>query len=315
MEFSHYSVMLPECMDGLAIRGSGVYLDGTAGGGGHSIEIAKRLTTGRLICLDQDPDAVKAASERLRDFACAQVVQANFKDMREVLDSLGVPKLDGVLLDLGVSSYQLDQAERGFSYNKDALLDMRMSQSGRSARELVNEEPVDSLAAILRDYGEERFAYKIALNIDRRRKLKPIETTLELGEIIKEAVPAASRREKNPCKRSFQAIRIAVNGELDALQEGLTAAFDSLNTGGRLVVLTFHSIEDRMVKKAFAEFCTGCTCPPEFPVCVCHKKPRGRLVNKKPITADAKELEINRRSHSAKLRIIEKIRNSIYDGE
>jgi len=315
MEFSHYSVMLPECMEGLAIKSNGIYLDGTAGGAGHSREIAKRLEDGMLISLDQDPDAILTATERLREYPVARVIQANFKEMRSVLDELQIDKVDGVLLDLGVSSHQLDQAERGFSYNKDAPLDMRMSQSGRSARDLVNEESVETLAAILRDYGEERFAYKIAQNIDRHRKVKPIETTFELSDIIKEAVPAASRREKNPCKRSFQALRIAVNGEMTALQEGLEAAFDSLAIGGRLVVLTFHSLEDRMVKQTFAEYCKGCTCPPEFPVCVCGKKPRGVLVNRKPITATKEELEVNRRSHSAKLRIIEKVRHSVYDGE
>lgn len=308
MEFSHCPVMLKECMEGLNIREDGIYVDGTAGGGGHSSEIAKRLTTGRLFSLDQDPDAVKAASERLRPYPQAQVIRTNFKDMTNVLLGVGVSKVDGVLLDLGVSSYQLDTAERGFSYQQDAPLDMRMSQSGISARDVVNTYSVDELSRILREYGEEKFAYNIAKNIVRHREASPIETTFQLAEIIKTSVPAASRREKNPCKRSFQAIRIAVNSELDVLSGGIDAAFDLLNIGGRLVIITFHSLEDRMVKQKFAEFCKGCTCPPEFPVCVCHNEPKAKLINRKPILPSKEELDINRRSQSAKLRILEKCR-------
>lgn len=308
MEFSHYPVMLNECMEGLHIREDGIYVDGTAGGGGHSSEIAKRLTTGRLFSLDQDPDAVKAAGERLRPYPQAQVIRTNFKDMTDALLGVCVRKVDGVLLDLGVSSYQLDTAERGFSYQQDAPLDMRMSQSGLSARDVVNTYSVDELTRILREYGEEKFAYNIAKSIVRHRETSPIETTFQLAEIIKASVPAASRREKNPCKRSFQAIRIAVNSELDVLSQGIDAAFDLLNIGGRLVIITFHSLEDRMVKQKFAELCKGCICPPEFPVCVCHNEPKAKLVNRKPILPSREELDTNRRSQSAKLRILEKCR-------
>lgn len=309
MEFQHIPVMLEACMDGLNIRPDGIYVDGTAGGGGHSSEIARRLKGGRLIALDQDPDAVAAASERLAEFPQAQVVRANFRDMRQVLDGLGIARADGILLDLGVSSHQLDTAERGFSYLKDAPLDMRMSQEGPSAKDLVNSAPVSELARILREYGEEKFALRIAQNIARRREEAPIERTLELAEIIKASMPAAARREKNPCKRSFQALRIAVNSELDALSQGIDAAFDSLSPGGRLCVITFHSLEDRMVKQKFADLCRGCICPPDFPVCVCGHTPAGRLPSRKPILPDEEELAANRRSQSAKLRVIEKIKD------
>ena len=309
MEFQHIPVMLEACMDGLNIRPDGIYVDGTAGGGGHSSEIARRLKGGRLIALDQDPDAVAAASERLAEFPQAQVVRANFRDMRQVLDGLGIARADGILLDLGVSSHQLDTAERGFSYLKDAPLDMRMSQEGPSAKDLVNSAPVSELARILREYGEEKFALRIAQNIARRREEAPIERTLELAEIIKASMPAAARREKNPCKRSFQALRIAVNSELDALSQGIDAAFDSLAEGGRLCIITFHSLEDRMVKQKFAALCRGCICPPDFQVCVCGHTPEGRLPTRKPILPDENELAVNRRSQSAKLRIIEKIKD------
>ena len=309
MEFQHIPVMLEPCMEGLNIRPDGIYVDGTAGGAGHSSEIARRLTTGRLISLDQDPDAVETASQRLSQFPCAQVVRANFRDMRQVLDTLGIDRVDGVLLDLGVSSHQLDTAELGFSYQKDAPLDMRMSQEGVSARDLVNEAPAAELARIFREYGEEKFAWQIARNIVRRREQAPIERTMELAEIIKSSMPAAARREKNPCKRSFQALRIAVNSELDALSQGIDAAFDSLSPGGRLCVITFHSLEDRMVKQKFADLCRGCICPPDFPVCVCGHTPAGKLPSRKPILPDEEELAANRRSQSAKLRVIEKIKD------
>lgn len=307
MEFNHVSVMLRECIEGLHVKPEGNYLDGTAGGAGHSLEIAKRLTTGRLIALDQDPDAVQTASERLSIFPQAQVVQANFRNLDRVLEELSVDGLDGVLLDLGVSSHQLDEASRGFSYQSDAPLDMRMSQSGFSAKDLVNTWPADEIARILREYGEENFARQIAYRIQRQREAKQIETTSELAEIVKAAMPAAARREKNPCKRTFQALRIAVNQELDSLSEGLDQAFASLHSGGRLVILTFHSLEDRMVKRRYQEWCRGCTCPPDFPVCVCGNKPKARLVSRKPLTASPEELEVNRRSKSAKLRILEKL--------
>lgn len=307
MEFNHISVMLNECIDGLNINPNGIYVDGTAGGAGHSKEIAKRLENGKLFALDQDPDAVKTATERLSPFKTAKVITSNFRDMDLVLREEGVDGVDGVLLDLGVSSHQLDEAERGFSYHTDAPLDMRMSQKGLSAKDVVNTFDEFELTRILREYGEEPFARKIAQNIVKARNEKEIETTLELAEIIKASVPAAKRREKNPCKRSFQAIRIAVNHELDSLSEVLDKAFEALNSGGRLVILTFHSLEDRMVKQRFNEWCKGCICPPDFPICVCGNKPKAKLINKKPIVATEEELEVNKRSHSAKLRIIEKL--------
>ncbi len=306
MEFKHYSVLLRECIDGLNIKPDGIYADGTAGGAGHSAEIAKRLTTGRLLALDRDPDAIAVATERLRTYSCAKVIQANFNEIADVCRREQVDKLDGVLLDLGVSSYQLDNAERGFSYRSDAPLDMRMSQSGMSAKEIVNTYSLDELNRIIRDYGEERYSYSIAKNIVKARADKPLETTLELAEIIKASMPAAARREKNPCKRTFQAIRIAVNSELDSLSAGLGAAFELLAPGGRLVVITFHSLEDRIVKQAFAEWCRGCICPPDFPVCVCGNEPKARLVTRKPILPTKQELAENPRSQSAKLRILEK---------
>lgn len=306
MEFSHYSVMRDKCIEGLAIRPDGIYVDGTAGGAGHSSEIARRLTTGRLIAFDQDPDAVQTATERLSPYPQAEVVQDNFRNMKEALYARGISQVDGVLLDLGVSSHQLDEASRGFSYLHDAPLDMRMSQQGMSAYDVVNTWSADEIARILREYGEEPFAYKIAQSIVRKRTSAPIRTTLELAELVKAAVPAARRREKNPCKQTFQAIRIAVNDEMQSLSQGLDEAFSLLAPGGRLVILTFHSLEDRMVKHRYLSWCKGCICPPDFPVCVCHRKPQAKLVNRKPITASPEELKENRRSTSAKLRIIEK---------
>lgn len=306
MEFVHIPVLLSECMEGLNIKPDGVYVDATAGGAGHSREIAKRLTTGRLIAIDRDPEAVAVAAERLKDFN-AEVVHRNYSEIDEVLSERGISGADGILLDLGVSSHQLDQAERGFSYHSDALLDMRMSKEGMSAKDVVNTYSFEELSRIIFEYGEEKFARNIALNIVRQREIKPIETTLELAEIVKSSVPQKVRREKNPCKKTFQAIRIEVNSEFTHLGTALDKAFDCLNKGGRLCIITFHSLEDRMVKQKFAEFCKGCICPPEFPVCVCGKTPRGRLVNKKPIEAGKEELEANLRSRSAKLRIIEKL--------
>lgn len=306
--FQHVSVLLNESIEGLNIKPDGIYVDGTAGGAGHSSEIAKRLTTGRLIALDKDPDAIATATERLSKYPCATVVRSDFAEIPAVLDSLGIDKVDGVLLDLGVSSHQLDEAERGFSYHSEAPLDMRMSQEGLSAYDLVNGVSGAELAKILYDYGEEKFAPRIVNAILDARAVKPIETTTELADIVRNAVPAAVRRkEGHPARKTFQAIRIAVNGELDRLSETLDRAFERLAPGGRFAIITFHSLEDRMVKQAFAEYTKGCTCPPEFPVCICGKTPRGKLVSRKPIEPTPEELEVNHRSRSAKLRIIEKL--------
>ena len=307
MEFHHVPVLLNECMDGLAIDPAGIYLDGTAGGAGHSREIAKRLTTGRLIALDQDPDAVATATERLKGLP-ARVVRANFREAPRVLAELGIPQINGALLDLGVSSHQLDDAARGFSYHADAPLDMRMSQSGPTAADLLNSLDREELTRILRDYGEEPYAWQIAGRIVAARQQQPLATTLQLAELVASAVPPAERRKhKNPARRTFQAIRIAVNSELDALNEGLDGIFGCLAPGGRLCVITFHSLEDRLVKNKFRRWAQKCTCPPEFPVCVCGGKPKAKLITRHPIEADAGELEENRRSRSAKLRVLEKL--------
>ena len=306
MEFQHKSVLLKESIDGLDIKPDGVYIDCTTGGGGHSLEIARRLGKGRLFCFDQDKEAIEAAKKRLREYSPIFVTR-NFAEMGEILAEYGVDKVDGILMDLGVSSYQLDNRERGFSYHDDAPLDMRMSGEGESARDVVNEYGKEELIRILRLYGEEKYAVSIAGGIVKKREVSPIETTSELAEIIKNNVPIKVRKEKNPCRKTFQAIRIEVNRELEVLEKGLAAGFELLNKGGRMAIITFHSLEDRIVKNAFKEYCTGCTCPPDFPVCVCGKKPRGKLVNKKPIEAEESELEENPRSRSAKLRIIEKL--------
>lgn len=308
MSFEHTPVMLDECMTGLNIDPDGIYIDGTAGGGGHSSEIARRLVGGRLISLDKDPQAVEAAGERLRQYPQAQVIRSDFAEIPSVLDSMGIDKVNGILLDLGVSSHQLDTPERGFSYNADAPLDMRMSGVGLSAYDVVNGWSWEDLTRILREYGEEKFAARISDNIITAREAAPLKTTGELVEIIRSSIPAPARREGgNPAKRTFQAIRIAVNGELGSLEVCLDVAFERLANKGRFVILTFHSLEDRMVKRKFAEYCEGCTCPPDFPICVCGKKPRASLVNRKPITASQEELAENKRSKSAKLRILEKI--------
>ena len=306
MEFSHVSVLLKETVDGAFTDPNGVYADLTTGGGGHSYELASRLDGGRLICFDQDKEALEAAGERLKGLPVT-LVRSNFCEMKSVLAEMGIKELDGIIADLGVSSHQLDTAERGFSFHNDAPLDMRMSGEGLSARDVVNEYDEGELAKILFDYGEEKFGNRIARGIVNVRLTAPIETTGQLAEIIKSSVPAAYRREKNPCRKSFQAIRIEVNHELDVLETALTDGFDVLKKGGRMSVITFHSLEDRIVKNRFREFCTGCTCPTEFPVCVCGRKPMGRLIDKKPITASAEELERNPRSRSAKLRIAEKV--------
>lgn len=307
MEFSHKPVLFTEAVDALQMKPDGVYVDGTAGGGGHSAAIAARLSeSGRLICIDQDPDAIAVLQKRLGGLPQVTIVQENFAHIDTVLSNLEIPGADGILVDLGVSSHQLDTPERGFSFHTDAPLDMRMSQQGPTAAELVNTLDERSLARILSEYGEERYARSIARNIVRAREKGPLETTLQLADLVKASMPAASRREGgHPARRTFQALRIAVNGELDMLSSGLDAMFDRLNPGGRLAAITFHSLEDRMVKQRFASWCEGCVCPPDFPVCVCGRTPRARLPFKVK-GPSAQELEANPRSRSAKLRAVEK---------
>lgn len=306
-EFIHKPIMLEECIDGLAIKPDGIYIDGTCGGAGHSKEIAKKLSTGMLYGLDQDPDAVETATQRLLGLN-AKVIQTNFRQAKAALSEFGIEKIDGVLLDLGVSSYQLDTAQRGFSYNADAFLDMRMSKEGETAADLVNNLSVQEITDILREYGEEKFAYGIAKKIVLARQTVPITTTKQLSEIVNSAVPAAIRRkEKNPSRKTFQALRIAVNDELGALQDALEELFDMLSVGGRMCVITFHSLEDRIVKQYFKNLTISCTCPKEFPICVCGGTASGKLITRKPIEARETEQEENRRSRSAKLRIIEKL--------
>lgn len=307
MEFSHIPVLLDQTIEALNIKEDGIYVDGTAGGGGHSQEIAKRLKSGRLISIDRDPDALAAASKRLEPYPQAKVVEGNFSDMREILDNEGIGLVDGILLDIGVSSFQLDAPQRGFSFHNDAPLDMRMSKSGATAADLVNSLTAQQISKILFEYGEEKFSRSIASAIIREREKAPIETTGRLAEIISSAVPAKAKRNGHPARQSFQALRIAVNGELDNLSKGLDEASESLNIGGILAVITFHSLEDRMVKQRFASLCKGCTCPPDFPVCVCGKVPFGELLFRSPKTASEDELEKNPRSRSAKLRAIRRI--------
>ena len=303
MEFIHMPVLLEETIDALQIKPDGIYIDGTAGGAGHAQEIAKRLTTGHLYALDRDPDAVATAKDRLAPYP-ASVIQSNFDLMDLVMRERGVDGVDGILMDLGVSSYQLDKPERGFSYHKDAPLDMRMSKEGISAYDIVNENSKESLANIFGTYGEEKFAFRIAQRIVEEREKAPIATTAQLAELIANAVPAAARRDGHPARRCFQAIRIAVNGELDSLSDGLDKAFSLLKKDGVLAVITFHSLEDRMVKQRFREYCTGCTCPPDLPVCVCGKTPKGRLAFRKPKEPSLSEVQSNPRSRSARLRAI-----------
>ena len=309
-EFHHISVLLEECLEGLNIKPDGIYVDGTLGGAGHSSRIAAELTTGMLIGIDRDPVALKAAGERLAPFGeRVKLVHANFSEVAQVLQELNLSGMDGMLMDLGVSSPQLDDGQRGFSYMADAPLDMRMNGNDPfNAAQLVNTWSQAELKRILYDYGEERYAPQIAAAICRRREQKPIETTLELVDIIRSAMPPAALREKqHPAKRSFQAIRIAVNDELSAVEKVMGDAIRLLKPGGRLAVITFHSLEDRIVKNAMAEAAKGCTCPPSFPVCVCGKKPLVKIISRKPITASEEELEQNPRSRSAKLRVCEKL--------
>lgn len=308
MEFHHISVLLNECIDNLNIRPDGIYVDGTMGGGGHSLEIAKRLTTGRLICIDQDPNAHEAAGKRLAEYKDRiTFVRDNFGNIANILDSLGIEKIDGMLLDIGVSSHQLDEAERGFSYQQDAPLDMRMNPDRPfSAYDVVNGYDEDELDRVIFTYGEERWARRIAQFIVKEREAKPIETTGELVDIIKKAVPKGARKDgPHPAKRTFQAIRIEVNGELEVLQRAIDDVAARLAGGGRLCIITFHSLEDRIVKEAFRKQENPCICPPQFPVCVCGKKPLGRVITRKPILPSKEELEENPRSRSAKLRVLE----------
>ena len=307
MEFHHKTVLLEEAVELLNVKPDGIYIDGTTGGAGHSRLIASKLKGGRLISLDKDPDAIIAAGERLAEYSCATVVERDFSLFDEVLDELGIDKVDGMLLDLGVSSHQLDKAERGFSYHQDAPLDMRMSQKGLSARDIVNEYDADTLARILREFADEKFAFRIANAIVNARAKEPIETTLQLADIVSSAVPASARRDGHPARKTFQAIRIAVNGELDCLSLFLDKAIDRLNPDGVISIITFHSLEDRMVKHRFAEWCVGCTCPPDFPVCVCGKKPKAKLVNRKPIEPTDEQVGENYRVRSAKLRGLRKL--------
>ena len=310
MEFVHRSVLLWECIDALNIKPDGIYLDGTLGGAGHSSQIAQRLTTGRLIGVDRDTVALEAAKQRLAPWMDrVTLVHSNFSEIASILDDLGLDKIDGMLFDLGVSSPQLDDGSRGFSYMADAPLDMRMNrEDGLTAYHVVNQWPREELRRILFDYGEERYAPLIAAAIERKRAEKPIETTMELVDIIRGAMPPQALREKqHPAKRSFQAIRIAVNDELGSVDRMLTAAVDRLNPGGRLAVITFHSLEDRIVKSAMNQASKGCTCPPEFPVCVCGNKPKVRVLTRKPIVSGKEELDENPRARSAKLRVAERV--------
>lgn len=308
-EFHHVSVLLDECIEGLNIKPDGIYVDGTLGGAGHSYHIAEKLTTGRLIGIDRDPVALKAAGERLSPFADrVTLVHSNFCRMGQVLQELGISGVDGILLDLGVSSPQLDDGSRGFSYMTDAPLDMRMDNGDAlSADTVVNTWSYEELKRILYDYGEERYAPAIAAAIVRKREISPIRTTLKLVDVIRSAMPPAALREKqHPAKRTFQAIRIAVNDELNSVSKAMDAAIPCLNPGGRLAVITFHSLEDRIVKNAMAAAAKGCICPPEFPVCVCGRKPQVTVLTRKPIVSGEEELERNPRARSAKLRICEK---------
>ena len=310
LSYGHRPVLLEECLDALCIRPDGVYVDGTLGRAGHSLEIARRLTTGRLIGIDRDETAITAAKERLRDYLDhVTLVHSNFDRIGEILEELNISGVDGMLFDLGVSSPQLDDAQRGFSYMHDAPLDMRMDRTAAlDARQVVNQWPYEELRRILYDFGEERYAPAIAKGICRARETAPIETTLQLVDVIKSAMPAPALREKqHPAKRSFQAVRIAVNDELGSVERMLRRAVPRLNKGGRLAVISFHSLEDRIIKKTMQELATGCTCPPNFPVCVCGKKPKMKLISRKPIVPGEAELTENPRARSAKLRVAEKL--------
>lgn len=309
MEFKHKSVLLNETIDGLNIKPDGIYVDGTLGGGGHAYEVCRRLgEKGSIVGIDQDAAAIEAASARLKDFGeKVTIVRSNYCDMKSKLHELGIDKVDGIVLDLGVSSYQLDTAERGFSYREDAPLDMRMdTRQKMTAKDIVNDYTEADLYRVIRDYGEDKFAKNIAKHIVQARAVKPVETTAELSEIIRASIPMKFQKKSgHPAKRTFQAIRIELNRELDVLRDSLDDMIDLLNPGGRLCIITFHSLEDRIVKSAFRKNENPCTCPPDFPVCVCGKKSKGSIITKKPILPSEEELEYNSRSKSAKLRIFE----------
>ncbi len=307
MEFSHIPVLANETIEALNIKENGTYIDCTAGGGGHSSLILERLTDGVLIDIDRDPQAIETLTDRFSDRNNVKIVNDNFFNIREIMENLRVDGADGILADLGVSSHQLDTPERGFSFHNDAPLDMRMSMKGLSAADVVNTYEKSELQRILYTYGEEKFAPSIAAAIVRERATAPITTTLQLADIVRDAVPAAVRREGHPARKTFQAIRIEVNGELRTLDQAVCDMFESLKPSGRLAIITFHSLEDRIVKQRFAHFCSGCTCPPDFPVCVCGKEPRGKIPCK-AVGASKRELSQNSRSRSAKLRVIEKIK-------
>ena len=308
MEFTHISVMLKETVDGLNVKKNGIYVDGTAGGGGHSAEILSRLNgTGKLFCFDRDPDAIAACKERFEKFNNVTLINEKYSSLKSVLCELGVNEIDGLMLDLGVSSHQLDTRERGFSYHDTAPLDMRMSQKGITAADIVNTYSAKELANIFFIYADEKFSFKIADAIVKRRSEKPFETTSELAELVSDCYPNKFKRNGHPARKVFQALRIAVNDEMGEVEKGIDDAFSMLAKGGRLSIITFHSIEDRLVKQKFSSFTKGCTCPPDFPVCVCGNKPKAKLINRKPIVASQEELEHNLRSRSAKLRILEKL--------
>lgn len=305
-EFKHIPVLFNETIDALNVRPDGIYVDCTAGGGGHCAAVAERLTTGRIIAIDQDPEAVANLQERFKNNGRVTIVHDNFVNISSILENLGIDGVDGIMADLGVSSHQLDTDERGFSFHKDAPLDMRMSMEGMSAADLVNTASQSELQKIIYTYGEEKFAPSIARNIVKAREKKPIETTFELVDIIKASMPMKAKRDGHPARKTFQALRIEVNGELEKLERALDGMFEALNPSGRIAIITFHSLEDRIVKKKFNKFCEGCICPPEFPVCVCGRKPRGKLPFKSKAPTE-NEVGENFRAHSARLRAIEKL--------
>ena len=308
MEFVHVPVLLSECMSLLNIRPDGIYVDGTAGGGGHSRAIANRLDSeGKIVSIDRDPDAINVLKERMKHYKNSTVVQGNFSNMKDILENLSIHKVDGILLDLGVSSYQLDNSDRGFSFHNDSYLDMRMSKEGLSAADLVNNLPKQEIFRILKDYGEEDFAMSIANNIVKERAISKIYTTNRLVDIIKKSVPAAVRRDGHPARKTFQALRIAVNSELDNLKKFLFDSLSMLNEGGRIVIITFHSLEDRIVKNVFADWSKGCTCPSDFPVCICGNKPKVKIINKRGTVPSQDEIDRNIRSRSSKVRCCEKL--------